>query len=148
MWGEIIMKVDEIMHKILSAEDNLTLSEISKLMIEKGRGSIILTKDKIPTGIFTERDAVRLMSKDIKNLNELRIKDIMSKPILTVHKDTSVENASKLMVDKRIRRLPVVDDKQELVGIITAASISKNQKFMMAKTKVPGMELLTGYGFA
>ena len=53
------------------------------------------------------------------------VSEVMSKPLITVSPDTSVENAVSLMEQKDIRRLPVIDDKGQMVGIITAKDIFK-----------------------
>ena len=63
----------------------------------------------------------------------------MSKPLITVSPDTSVENAVSLMEQKDIRRLPVVDDKGQMVGIITAKDIFKavmKTSNRLGKTKI------------
>jgi CBS domain-containing protein len=49
----------------------------------------------------------------------------MSKPLITIKSDTSVKDALALMEQKDIRRLPIVDNKGQMVGIITAKDIFK-----------------------
>ena len=98
---------------------------ISNLMKEGKVGSIIIIDQNTdPVGIITERDIVRRLISDGKDPTITKAIDIMSKPLITVE-DTHLYHVAKKMVKHKIRRLPVVNDNNTLVGIVTVTDIIK-----------------------
>ena len=98
---------------------------ISNLMKEGKVGSIIIIDQNTdPVGIITERDIVRRLISDGKDPTITKAADIMSKPLITVE-DTHLYHVAKKMVKHKIRRLPVVNDNNTLVGIVTVTDIIK-----------------------
>ena len=99
---------------------------ISNLMKEGKVGSIIIIDQNTdPVGIITERDIVRRLISDGKDPTITKAADIMSKPLRTVEEDTHLYDVAKKMVKHKIRRLPVVNDNNTLVGIVTVTDIIK-----------------------
>jgi CBS domain-containing protein len=79
---------------------------------------------RLPIGVVTDRDIVcRTIANDLNPLN-LTAADCMSKPIVTVTPDMSLEECCRIMEEKLIRRVPVVDDRGACVGIIALADIA------------------------
>ena len=117
------MKVREIMSRPIITEDEEALvSEVVKDMAEMGIGSVVITSEGKPTGIITERDiALKVLLKN-KRANELKAKEIMSSPLVTIESDASIDEASALAANKRIKRLPVVEN-GVLVGIVSIRNI-------------------------
>jgi len=76
-------------------------------------------------GIVTERDIARMIGFSAKFFADMNVSEIMSKPLITVTPNTSVKDAVALMDQKNIRRLPVVDYKGQMAGIITGKDIFK-----------------------
>ena len=104
------MKVKDIMSRPIIAEDEETLvTKIAEDMEELGIGSVVITKDGEPTGIITERDiALKALLKN-RRASEVRAREIMTSPLVTIDPEDSVEDACKLAARKRIKRLPVVE---------------------------------------
>ena len=99
---------------------------ISNLMKEGKVGSIIIIDQNTdPVGIITERDIVRRLISDGKDPTITKAADIRSKPLITVEEDTHLYHVAKKMVKHKIRRLPVVNDNNTLVGIVTVTNIIK-----------------------
>jgi CBS domain-containing protein len=99
---------------------------ISNLMKErKVSSTIIIDQNSEPIGIITERDIVRRVISDDKDPKITKAIDIMSRPLITVKEDTHLYEVAKKMVKHKIRRLPVVNDKNTLVGIVTVTDIIK-----------------------
>jgi CBS domain-containing protein len=95
------------------------VKELAKLMKEKDIGSIILVKENKPYGIVTERDLVRrILAKDQDTLSSIG-SDICSTPVITIKENEVIEEAIEKMIEYRIRRLVVVNDKCEVTGILT-----------------------------
>ncbi len=101
-----------------------TAADAAKLMAAEDRGSIVVLDGGSPVGIVTERDlfkkvvAVGLLPKNVL------VRDIMSSPLVSASPDQALRIAARLMSEKRIRRLPVVEN-ERLVGILTAADLAR-----------------------
>jgi len=111
------MKISEFMNKAYVADGNISLKDAAKLMSDRNIGSLIIMQKNKITGIITERDIM----KNISKLGD-KIDKIMSKNVITIEKGESIEDAARLMAEKKIKRLPVMG-KGELVGIISATDI-------------------------
>jgi len=107
---------------VITAEDETTISTIAKTMGEKRIGSVIITSDGAPVGIFTERDLITKLLAEEKELN-IQVGEMMSSPLLAVPYDISVIEAAFTMEANGIKRLPLTDEDDNLVGIITARDL-------------------------
>ena len=123
--------VSEIMSKknVVSIQSNseATALDISKLMAKNTIGSVLITDSKnFPIGIITERDIIKKVC--IKNIlpNEINYRKIMSSPVITVKSYDSIETAAQIMTDNKIKRLPVLEDNQEIVSILGLTDITKH----------------------
>lgn len=113
------MKVREMMSRPIITEDRDTIvTKIAEDMDELGVGSVVITSEGKPAGIVTERDiALKVLLKD-RRASEVKAKEIMAFPLVTIESETSVDEACKLAARKRIKRLPVVENGM-LVGIVS-----------------------------
>ena len=113
------MKVREMMSRPIITEDGDTIvTKIAADMDELGIGSVVITSEGKPAGIITERDiALKVLLKD-RRASEVKAKEIMAFPLITIEPETSVDEACKLAARKRIKRLPVVENEM-LVGIVS-----------------------------
>lgn len=136
--------------KVISASETQSVRDVCKTMYKNKVGSIIITKktlngtnndtaEKIPVGIVTERDYVRLIGFSDLFVVDAPVSELMSSPIITINENNSVKDAMEVMLQKDIRRLPVVDSHGKMVGIITDKDIFK----AVNKTA----ELITGNQF-
>ena len=103
------------------------LPEVARMMIENDCGEIPVidnNSSRVPIGVVTDRDIVcRTVANGI-NPVELTAADCMSQPIVTVTVDTSLEDCCRIMEEKLIRRIPVVDDRGSCCGIVSLADIA------------------------
>ncbi len=113
------MEVKEMMSRPIITEDGDTIvTKIAEDMDELGVGSVVITSEGKPAGIITERDiALKVLLKD-RRASEVKAKEIMAFPLVTIEPETSVDEACKLAARKRIKRLPVVENGM-LVGIVS-----------------------------
>ncbi len=121
--------VSEIMNKNpLFTTPNEKISTTELLMLRKKVGGLPVIKDqknKQLIGIITQRD-IRLarfaMSLESPNTS---VKDLMTSEPFVVKKDDNLKNILELMFDKNIQRLPVVNDNNQLIGLIVQNQILK-----------------------
>ena len=95
-----------------------SVSHVAEKMISNNIGAIIIISGGKPSGIITERDIVEKIVRARRDPDKTRAMEIMSSPLLTVEAGKSIEEALKIMRDKKIRRLAVTRDGR-LVGIVT-----------------------------
>jgi len=117
------MKVREIMSTpIITEDEDTVVIKIAKDMEDLGIGSVVITSEGKPAGIITERNiALKVILKN-KRASEVKAKEIMSFPLVTVEPEASVEEACELAAKERIKRLPVVENGL-LIGIISVRNI-------------------------
>jgi CBS domain-containing protein len=109
-----------------------SLTDVANLMVDNDCGEIPVVADKntkTPVGVVTDRDIVcRVVAKGLTP-REKTAADSMTTPVITVTEDTNVEECCRLMEEKMIRRVLVVDEKGACCGIVALADIARlNQK--------------------
>jgi len=107
---------------IIAEDEDTLVTKIAADMDELGIGSVVITSEGKPAGIITERDiALKVLLKD-RRASEVKAKEIMAFPLVTVEPEASVDEACKLAARKRIKRLPVVE-KGMLIGIVSVRDL-------------------------
>jgi CBS domain-containing protein len=120
----IYLKVKDIMSKdIASLRSDDSIERAAQLMKQYNCGSIpVCTQDKI-IGIVTDRDiAVRSVASG-QDVSEKRVGDIMTEDVVFGSPEMEVSDAARLMSDRQIRRLPIVEN-NSLIGIVALGDIS------------------------
>ena len=116
--------VNQVMSKnVLSLDKTTSLQEAAEHMKKLNVGCVIVTEDKNPIGIITERDFVTKIASEGRPLFT-EIKEVMSSPLITINPEETIWEASELMKEKLIHKLPVKEN-DEIVGIITTTDIVK-----------------------
>ena len=113
----------------ITLPEDFLIVEAAKIMRNKDVASIVITHkgaQKEPVGIITERDIIRRVMAENKSPFKVTVGDVMSSPLITTTPDSSVGDAITLMRNKHIRRLPVVNEIGQLVGIVTLKSVVGN----------------------
>jgi len=95
------------------------------LMSEKNIGAIIIVDNNdFPIGIFSERDYARKIILKGKSSKDTLLDEVMTKELITVTRDYKIEQCMEIMIKKKIRHLPVLEDKK-IVGIISIGDLLK-----------------------
>ena len=119
------MKVRELMTtEPITVEPDATLGEVATLMKQEDCGSIPVVEAGRLVGIVTDRDIVIRGVAGGTDPKTQRVSTIMSADPVTIGADDDVTEAEKVMADRQIRRLPVIEDGR-LVGIIVTAQIAR-----------------------
>ena len=119
-------------NKIWSIAPQETAYKALQLMSEKDLGALVVIDKGKVVGLFTERDYARKVILKGKSSKTTNVSELMTKKVLYVDPDTSVEDCMSLMTEKRVRHLPVME-KKKLVGVVTQGDVVKqliaDQKF-------------------
>ena len=91
-------------------------------MAEKNIGAVLVLEGEKLSGIMSERDYARKIALKGKFSKEVPVKEIMSSDVICVDSEQTINNTKAIMISKRIRHLPVLED-QKLVGIISIGDV-------------------------
>jgi CBS domain-containing protein len=103
---------------VITVDADSSVCDAARLMSEKRIGAIVITEKGKPVGIATERDIVERVVAEALNPKKVKMKEIMSKPLITINESIPIVNAVRVMQRNNIRRLVVMKNDQ-LVGIVT-----------------------------
>ncbi|HZO10720.1 MAG TPA: CBS domain-containing protein [Nitrososphaeraceae archaeon] len=128
MHSEKILVSNLMNPKVQTDFEDQNIMSACNIMYANNIGSVIIvTHDKSggPLGIITERDVVRILGKLEPNMLQTPLKSLMSKPLITIEQTASINDATKIMNNKKIRRLVVIDKNNKMIGILTQRDIFK-----------------------
>jgi len=116
---EPMPKIRDIMcKKVVTAKENITILEAIQLLSDRHIGSIIIIDEEQKcTGVFTERDAIRIVAN--KFPTDQPLSKIMSRHVVTISLEASFDEAKRLMLSHGIRHLPVTDQTGKLIGLFS-----------------------------
>ena len=124
------LKVEDVMvEDIISVSENATVKEAAELMNQHEIGCLVVVKDKKPVGIVTETDMVKRVILKPIDPEKTKVRKIMSRPLVVVSPQMNLEEASKIMRKRKIKKLPVIK-KGRLVGLITMTDIVRSPEVM------------------
>ncbi len=117
------MKIQNLIDEdVVTTLGDISLKEAISILYKRHIGSIIIIdKDKKCKGIFTERDAIRVIANDI-SLNTPLV-EVMTTNLKTVDEQATFSMAKEIMRDHNIRHLPVVDEQGRLIGLLSLRRI-------------------------
>lgn len=113
-----MLKTRHIMVKhVVTAKQNITIKKAIEMLFKRHVGAIVVTDDKRKCiGIFTERDAIRVVAQNI-SLNS-PLKEVMTRNVVTISEDATFEESRRLIISHGVRHLPVVNSERRLVGLV------------------------------
>ncbi|HLE75564.1 MAG TPA: CBS domain-containing protein [Candidatus Bathyarchaeia archaeon] len=125
--SSVSLKVGDIMvREVITIDENASVKEATDIMNQFEIGSIIATRKGKAVGIITERDLLKRIVAEGKSAKKTRVKTIMSSPLVVITPNTDLEEAARLMFEKKIKKLPVVDQNR-LVGLVSLTDIARSQ---------------------
>jgi CBS domain-containing protein len=117
------VRVSEIMTgAAVTDQPGDTLDEAASKMWRQQTGSLLVMDGEDLVGIVTERDVLKAVATGV-NANETRISEVMTKDLITVGPQTSLREAAKVMADRWIRHLPVMDG-GKVVGVVSQRDLA------------------------
>jgi len=126
------MLVRNVMNRnVIVAKPELTLREASQVMTKFHIGSLVITEGEKILGIVTTTDIIKCIAEN-KDVDNTKLGEIMSSPVLTIDPDKTIEDAVEIMTKNKIKRL-VVTEGDKIVGIITASDIISIEPALIEK---------------
>jgi signal-transduction protein with cAMP-binding, CBS, and nucleotidyltransferase domain len=131
------MYIHEIMSKnVVKVNYEISAFEISKIMVKRRISSVVIidNNDKI-IGIVTEKDLIKEVCAKNLLATALTASKVMSSPLITISKNSTINDATKLMVEKKIKHL-AIHDNNDIIGILTTYDLIN-----VLRNKVKSIEL-------
>jgi CBS domain-containing protein len=123
------MKVRDIMTKNVAYVNPMTtITEAAQLMQKHNVGSIPVCDNSGVVGIITDRDIVVRNVAQGSNSTDTPVKDVMTSQVATVSPDRNIDDVSRMMAQKQIRRMPVIEN-NTLVGIVALGDMAADTRF-------------------
>ena len=116
---------------------DVTMAEARKAMAEYGVSGLLVEEEGKLAGIITRRDIT------FEKNNKRKVSERMTKDVITAKAGTTIEQAKEILHNQRIEKLPVVDDKKRIMGLITSKDILKMEQYPHASKDKKG-RLLVG----
>lgn len=112
---------------VTTARPDMTLHEIAKKLAAKKIGAIIIVGDKGElTGIVSERDIIRAISERGAEALSTPVGEVMTRAVISCSENSRVDELMEKMTKGRFRHLPVVDDDEALIGIVSIGDVVRN----------------------
>ena len=108
---------------LITVDSEASCQDAIRVMAEKDIGAVVVTEKGKPVGIVTERDILKKVCPNVSCM-KVKVREIMSKPLITVDANTPIGEAVSIMVDRNIRRL-LVTEGGKIVGIVTQKDLMK-----------------------
>ncbi len=123
----VSLKVEDVMvREVITVDENSSVKEAADIMNQYEISSLIAVRKGKAIGIITERDLLRRVIVEAKNAKKIKVSEVMSSPLEVVAPATDLEEALRLMFQKKIKKLPVVDQNR-LIGLISLTDIARCQ---------------------
>ena len=119
------MKISEVMTRTVeTVSPDQTAKEAASFMLRAEAGSIPVCENDRVIGMITDRDiAVRGVAEGLGP--DARVRDLMSKGVVCAHEDDDLDEVARRMSNEQVRRLPVLDSNERLVGIVSLGDLSR-----------------------
>jgi CBS domain-containing protein len=117
--------IKEVMTRdVRACEPNATVAQAAKVMAQEDVGPVPIVEDGRLAGLVTDRDIVVRVVAEGRDPNTTTVREIASTKLVTVSPDDDLDEALKLLAERQVRRLPVVEG-DRLVGIVAQADIAR-----------------------
>jgi CBS domain-containing protein len=120
--GTISGILDRKGSQVWSVSPDLTVFEAIQLMSDKNVGALLVMEGVALVGLLSERDYTRKVALKGRSSKQTKVREIITTPVLTVTPGHTVEECMRLMTDRRVRHLPVVEG-DRVVGIVSIGDL-------------------------
>lgn len=119
------MNVEQAMHQGATwVSPDAKVSNVASLMKKEDIGSVPVGENDRLVGMITDRDLALRCLSDGADPATMKARDVMTTGVVYCRTDQSIEDAIHLMEDKKVRRLPVINNEKRLVGMLSLGDVS------------------------
>jgi CBS domain-containing protein len=123
----VSLKVEDVMvQDVVTIDVNATVKKAVEIMNREEIGCLIVTKKEKAVGIVTERDMLNRVLARSRDIENTRVVEIMSSPLIVADPKMSLEEAARLMFKMKVKKLAITSN-GSLVGLLTLTDIARFQ---------------------
>jgi CBS domain-containing protein len=111
--------------EVYSVTPEMTVYDALELMADKNIGAVLVLDGERVAGIFSERDYARRVVLQGKSSRETAVSDVMTAEVVCARPTLPVERCLALMTEKRFRHIPVLDESDRLMGLVSIGDVVK-----------------------
>ena len=130
-----------MVREVVTIDENQSAKNAARLMTKFGiSGLIVLSKGNL-VGIITQRDIITRVVSSGNSPDDVKVKNIMTEPVIAVNSFMPLEQAVRIMFQEKIKKLPVVDrreSKLKLVGILSLTDVARLQPTLLEGLRTLG----------
>ncbi len=127
----MMLKVEDVMvEDVITVDSGAPVMEAVKRMNENEIGCLVVTRRGKAVGIITERDLLKRVIARLRDATKTKVRQIMTKPLIVGDPNMDLEDATKLMFERKIKKLPVIEGGR-LVGLVSLTDIARFQPQMI-----------------
>jgi CBS domain-containing protein len=134
-------KAKDVMTRDLEvAHPEMTIQEAAQKMKAKDIGSLPVVEGNRLVGVITDRDITIRATAEAKSPTETKVSEVMTRDnLVAVREDADLVEAETIMHDRQIRRLPIVNSQNELLGYVTLAQVARTEDECQAGRVLKGV---------
>jgi len=122
--SRVWLRVEDIMSKdVVTICPDQAIASAAQIMAENNISCLVVVDNAKVVGIITETDFLKMIGIGKNDFNKVKVVEIMSSPVHSVHPDFSILEASRIAIDNHVKRLPILKRDGQLVGIITQTDL-------------------------
>ena len=114
--------------KVVTIDTTASAFDATREIMDRDIGCVLVVREKKVVGIVTKGDILREAVMKRLDPSQINIERIMTQPVLTIEPTRTLTEASALMSEENLTKLPVVDKSGSLVGIITSSDIMRRNR--------------------
>lgn len=115
---------------VVKIDGDVTAKEVAVILNERAIGCVIVVQNENPIGIITDRDMLRRVLLESRDPKTTKAFQIMTAPLFFGNPHMSIQEAVQLMSERKIRKLPIIDDEGRLVGMITLTDLARSVAYL------------------
>lgn len=116
---------DVMVTNLITIEAGATAKKAAELMDKHDIGCLIVASYGNPIGIITERDMLKRVLLQEKDLAKTKVGNIMSAPLITSNPESDIRDAVRIMNERRIKKLPILED-GKLIGLVSLTDVMRS----------------------
>ena len=110
--------------KIYTVGESITALEATRIMNAHKIGALVVTRGYMVVGMFTERDVLRRIVAENRDPENMSVKDVMTSGVLCCHLNSPLADVRTLMMERRVRHVPVLDENGALCGLVSIGDLN------------------------
>jgi CBS domain-containing protein len=113
---------------VLTTGRESTVLEAAILMNEHKVGALVVLEGGRIVGMFTERDVLRRVVGEVRDPAHTHVEEVMTTEVVCCRPETTLDEARGAMMNRRIRHLPVINDQDEMVGLVSIGDLNAHER--------------------